>query len=171
MPGRSSLRPANVDVRRSKRHQHNPRSLILSQTSSRSRFANIDAIKLRRLFFTDRSRLHRCYPKRAERRFVASAESRHRKHFSGSRGMPHRTASAKYCGRIGETYVNQEITSFTCQSALSLLCCLLRCGRTACCGASASDAERLEKLEQAVEELQKRNAELEAEVAGLRSTE
>ena len=33
---------------------------------------------------------------------------------------------------------------------------------------TASDAERLQKLEQAVSQLQKRNAELEQEVAGLK---
>ncbi len=46
-------------------------------TSSRSRFANIAATRSRRLFFTDRSRSHRSYPKRTSRRFVARAEWRH----------------------------------------------------------------------------------------------
>src|SRR6266705_6433986 len=59
--------------------------VILSQTSSRSRFANIDATKLRRLFCTDRFCLHRCCPKE-RRHFAASEEPRHAIAFQGHQG-------------------------------------------------------------------------------------
>jgi len=58
---------------------------ILSQTSSRSRFANIGATKLPRLFCTARFRLHRCCPN-TRRHFAASEEPRHAIAFQGRQG-------------------------------------------------------------------------------------
>src|SRR4029077_14036525 len=80
--------------------------VILSQTSSRSRFANIDATKLCRLFCTDRFRSHRCWPKK-RRHFVVSEEAPHAIVFQGREGS--QPTSAKLCRELGETYAYQEI--------------------------------------------------------------
>src|SRR6266404_8593339 len=81
--------------------------VILSQTSSRSRFANIDATKLRRLFCTDRFRLHRCCPKE-RRHFAASEEPRHAIAFQGAQGTKP-TIIRQTCGEVGENHVNSKI--------------------------------------------------------------
>src|SRR6476646_849224 len=80
--------------------------VILSQTSSRSRFANIDATKLRRLFCTDRFRLRRRYPKK-RRHFAAGEEARHAIVFQGRQGSK-QTIIRQTCGEVGENHVNDE---------------------------------------------------------------
>ena len=51
---------------------------------------------------------------------------------------------------------------------VSVICLLLLATVGPLAAATASELERLEKLERAVEQLQKRNAELEAEVSNLK---
>src|SRR4030095_5567324 len=63
-----------------------PCSIVsLLQISSRSRFANIVAIKLRRLFCTARFRLHRWCPN-TRSHFAASEEPQHTVIFQGLEG-------------------------------------------------------------------------------------
>src|SRR6478672_8949787 len=81
-------------------------TVILSQTSSRSRCANIDATKLRRLFCTDRSRLRRCCPKK-RRHFAVSEEARQAIAFQGRQGIK-QTIIRQTCGEVGENHVNDE---------------------------------------------------------------
>src|SRR5437763_2890470 len=70
----------------------------------------------------------------------------------------------KSFGKLGETMPANKYSSRT----VSVICLLLLAAVGPLAAATASESERLEKLERAVEQLQKRNAELEAEVSNLK---
>src|SRR5207248_11217176 len=72
--------------------------------------------------------------------------------------------SAKSFGELGETMPANKYSSRT----VSVICLLLLATVGPLAAATASELERLEKLGRAVEQLQKRNAELEAEVSNLK---
>src|SRR5438132_1922865 len=81
--------------------------VIRLPTSSRSRFANIAATKLRRRSCTDRYRLCRCCP-RKRRHFAASEGPGQTIAFQGREGAK-LTIIPQNCGEVGEKHVNHQM--------------------------------------------------------------
>src|ERR1051326_4698359 len=129
-----------------------------SQKSLKSRSANIAATKLRRLFCTDRFRSARSYFK--TRRAFGVSEGPQVNDFQGPQGKKPITIRQK-CGE--ETIMLQHSST----TKIALLASIVAAVQPLP-AQSASESDRLEKLERAVEQLQKRNAELEAEVRSLK---
>src|ERR1043165_5615976 len=130
-----------------------------SQKSLKSRSANIAATKLRRLFCTDRFRSARSYFK--TRRAFGVSEGPQVNDFQGPQGKKPIIIRQK-CGE--ETIMLQHSST----TKIALLASIVAAVQPLP-AQSASESDRLEKLERAVEQLQKRNAELEAEVRSLKS--
>jgi hypothetical protein len=137
----------------------------LSQTSLTLHFENIAGTRLHRLFSTDRSP----YIDPVQRTGAADSRQTQSEGIEAVFSVARKPVTQRTCerrGKLGESHADQKLFFLWCGSVVVSL--LLLAAIRPLAAETPSDAERLQKFEQAVSQLQKRTAELEQEVAGLK---
>src|SRR5256886_3234548 len=163
MPRRDSLRVAIVDVRRAKRHQYYPGSLY-SRRHRRDHASQISARQSYPAFFAPRDS---DYIGVAPTQGGTSQQAKSRGTQSLCRLARERNQQSSAKDAVKEERI-MLVTNYCSIRKIALIANVLAAIQPLT-ARSASETDRLEKLERAVELLEKQNAELKAEVNSLKS--